>query len=404
MSNHVLHRVLRDFPLLVLSPDCLANPSLPPSKCSSLLNYRGYLSIPLPTSTHHYHIDLRLLPPPTPTSRPQLSLRIDDRLTPLLKGSAAILQQRWLQCADVHAFLLDLKDIVTQLLAAPAASLSSGGARRPASFYRVVVDELAVIGWSNVATVADDFSTLALTYSDTTIPYTHSLTLTLPLSYPTAPPTVRADLPLPLPLPPATSSLSSIYDTFTSSSASLSAYCAVLLHIDRTLLVLDPTPPTLSIPTRRLRVSPTLLCQLTLTPTTPYSPPPQLQFLGDKADTLRLAWDAQCQNWQPPTTPAALLDAIERAVGVQFSRALGVGGADEASDEVVEGACICCWEWRGEAAGGREPDVRCERCGAVYHGSCLYETLSALPTTQLVYDMCLGKCINCQHSIAVPVQ
>ena len=404
MSNHVLHRVLRDFPLLVLSPDCLANPNLPLSQCSASLHYRGYLSISLATSTHHYRIDLRLLSPILPKARPQLSLRVDERLSSVLQGSGAILHQRWLQCADVHAFLLDLKDIITQLLASPASSLSTGAVRRPASFYRAVTDELQAVGWSNVATLADDFSSIGLTYADTVIPYTHSLNFTLPLNYPAALPTARADLPLRLPEPPATS-LSSIYSSFTSLAASLSAYCAVLLHIDHTLLVLDPTPPTLAIATRRLRVSPSLLCQLTLTPSTPYAPPPQLQFLGDKADTLRLAWEAHCQHWQPPSTPAALLDAIECAVGVQFSRAVsgGVGVAEE-GDEVVEGACICCWEWRGEAAGGREPDVRCERCGAVYHGSCLYETLSALPTTQLVYDVCFGKCVNCQHSIAVPIK
>ena len=405
MSNHVLHRVLRDFPLLVLSPDCLANPTLPPSKCSASLHYRGYLSISLPTSTHHYRIDLRLLPPSSPNSRPQLRLRVDERLSSVLKGSGAILQQRWLQCADVHAFLLDLKDIVTQLLSSSSASSSSGAVQRPASFYRAVLDELQAVGWSNVATVADDFTAITLTYIDAAIPHTHSLNLTLPLNYPAVPPTVKADLPMPLPLPSASSSLSSIYATFAALAASLSDCCAVLLHIDRTLLVLDPTPPTLAIVTRRLRISPSLLCHLTLTAASPYTQPPQLQFLGDKADTLRLAWDAHCQHWQPPTAPTGLLDVIEQAVSVQFSRAsgTGVGTADE-GDEVVEGACICCWEWRGEAAGGREPDVRCERCGAVYHGSCLYETLSALPTTQLVYDVCFGKCINCQHSIAVPIK
>ena len=393
------------FPLLVLSPDCLADPSLPPSQFSTSLYYSGYLSIPISTSTRLYRIDLRLLPPLSPKSRPQLSLRVDERLRTFLSGSGAILQQRWQQCADVHAFLLDLKDIVTQLLASPAASLSAGMVRRPASFYRTVSDELRAIGWQNVSAVADDFASITLTHTDSAIPYTHSLHLSLPFNYPAVPPTVKADLPLPLPMPPAAPSLSAIHSVFVVMAASLSAYCAVLNHIDQTLLVLDPSPPTLSIATRRLRVSPSLLCQLTLTPSTPYELPPQLQFLGDKADTLRLAWDAHCQHWQPPTTPAGLLDAIEQAVGVQFNRAASVGAAAvDDGDEVVEGACICCWEWRGEAAGGREPDVRCERCAAVYHGSCLYETLSALPTTQLVYDMCFGKCVNCQHSIAIPVR
>ena len=417
-TPNILTRMLNDFPTLLPTPSFFTPPSTTPASptfCSPLHHYHGYL--PILSTQHRIDIQLRFppatSPPPLHTPRPSLFLSVDGPLYSLLSPSAPTVYQRWLQSADIHAFLLDLKDVITHTLSSsssPSSPSPSLSASLPPTFYPAVVAQLAELGWQHVDSVDDDLRSLHLHAQDTD-GRTHPLTLTLPPSFPASPPTFTVDLPVPFPYPwPSSPSLRSLHSAFTSQLSVLSPYFAALSSLDAACTIIDPQPASLSLPHRRLSISPSLSLLLTLNPLSPHPPTPT--FLGPPHLTqpLHALWHRSPLPYL--TTSGSMLQRVEAVLGVTLQRreveveGEGEGGEGGKDGEGVGGGagCAICYEVRGDD--GELLSVQCGdvRCGRRYHARCLYAWLSRNVRSSIIFDVCMGSCINCDQPISVPIQ
>ena len=259
-----------------------------------------------------------------------------------------------------------------------------------------------------MASVDDDLRSIHLQAHDTD-GRTHPLTLTLPPSFPHSPPTLTVDLPIPFAFPWASSpTLRSLHSHFTSQLALLSPYFAALSSLDAACLTIDPQPPTLSLPYRRLSVSTSLSLLLTLNPLTPH--PPTLTFLGPPHLTqpLHALWHRSPLSYL--SAEGSMLERVEGVLGVAMQRREVEGEGEGQGEGVVEGegmggaGCAICYEVRGDD--GEVLSVQCgdARCGRRYHASCLYAWLSKNVRSSIIFDVCMGSCINCDQPISVPIQ
>ena len=403
MTTSVLTRMLNDFPTLLPSAafftPAASSPSTPTS-CSPLHHYHGYL----PVLSTQYRVDLHLRPSPSPPRkpsqpqpRPSLFLSVDAGLQRLLAPHAAVVHQRWLQSADVHAFLLDLKDLITHVLL--QSSLLSAPLPLSPAFHAAVVEQLEELGWEHLVAADDDLRSLQLQARDTD-GRAHLLTVQLPPSFPSSAPTVTADLPQPLTFAwPSSPSLRALHAHFASTLAALSPYFSALSSIDKDCVVLEPTPPSFAVPYRRVPLLPSLSLLVTLDPLTPY--PPTLSFLGPPHLTqpLQALWHRTPHPFL--SASGTLVERVQAVLGVVVEKRRG-----EAAEgtEGMEGGCAICYEARGEE--GEALDIQCgdARCGRRYHARCLYAWLSRNVKAAIVFDVCIGACINCEQPISVPVQ
>ena len=409
MSGSILSRMLLDFPTLLPAADFFtptsssSSPGYTAASCSPLHHYHGYL----PILSQQYRIDIRLQHSvrsgASSKSRPALFLSVDRRLHGLLSAFASVLQQRWKQSADIHAFLIDLRDVITHAASSsPSSSALSPSAAAPptAAFYRSVLAELQSIGWQQVVKLDDDMRSLQLAALDMD-KQQHVLSFSIPPAFPSLPPTVSCELPVPFPaLTPPPSSLSGLYSHFASLVLSLSPYFAALRELDSQCVVLEPSPPSLSLPYRRLAVGPAVSVHVTLSPLS-LSSLPSVRFLGpdQQLQPLRSAWQLNARHWKG----LRIREELEAGLGVHL-QAKAAAAADAANGVASAADCAICLCYEGDNA--ELPVIVCanSRCGRCYHPRCLHAWLSASVSSSVVFDVCVGRCINCEEPISVPIQ
>jgi E3 ubiquitin-protein ligase FANCL len=382
-SIAVYQRIIRDFPAIV--PDT-----------ADLQGFSGFL---------HVGSDVYRVRANTSSCT---RVRGDAALCDILSTCSNDVRQRLANAQDVHALLIELRDVIERVVSRTSASgtslqssslVTAGGGDLPlASYYEVLLRELDIVGWTYVHEMDETMRHIKLSTTDSSN-RTHILSVVLPREYPDAPPQVYAALPEQFNLkwsPGVT--LASMLDQFRNALRQYEAVFDMLDHLDSHCWILEPEHPIRSDVYRRIALGKHCSLRIELDPRAPTRVIPECRFLGSEAAVgpLRDSLNDNMHLWDT-SGKATLAENLERVLGSKLPEPRNPG---DPSSQDMGLECGICYSYRFNET---VPDVACDRanCAKPFHRSCLAEWLKALPDTRQSFETLFGACPYCEHHISV---
>lgn len=380
-----LQRIVRDFPTVV-------------ADSAEFTSYTGFVRV----RDQHYRVRVR--------SDPAARERVhgDAPLVDAVARASDAAKRRLASARDAHAVLIELRDIVErhESLQRTASSATSGissdggyGHLPPASFYESLLAEIDTIGWSTVEDLSDDMRTIRLQVEDAAR-RVHTVSVTVPYEYPKIAPTVVPALPSSFVLSwSETSNLQTVLEQLSGEVGKFQAFFDVMDDFDEKCWVIEPEHPLRSDLYRRIALGNHCSIRLEVDPRAPLRAVPECRFLGSDAAVgpLRDRLNMNMSTWDTSgrLTPRENLEAM---LEIKLPAPPSEDTA-EADDARVE--CGVCYAYR---LGDSAPDVACERleCAKPFHRTCLAAWLRGLPDTKQSFDVLIGSCPYCEHTIRVP--
>ena len=393
-------------------------------------------------------------------------LQCSNELRRLLRASFETVRSVMRQSRTLDAFVDELDAIVRRLLATPGAAEAAGlpdlaprpvpspfvsSATSPGSstgvagasgantnLFARIADELAQVGWTNVANVDDSFRNLELICTDKT-GRKHTIQVIVPADYPESPPECVLNVPVAargaetgkdssrqqsggtqFPLERGFQAAwdeagrRSLQDVVEQAAVKLDhfvGFWAEMEDFDANTWVLEPARPSRSDVVRRIALRKHCSIEIALKPDNPRDVC-TCNFIGPENITgsLRNTFHAGQKTWDA-SVPVRM--NLERILGQPFPSP----STSSKSDFSIE--CGVCYSYRimaggtvdsGDASGQQEagsgagtllPDVSCESCGQHFHAQCIGEWLQALPTSRRSFNVIFGNCPYCTAPISV---
>eukprot|EP00731_Ephydatia_muelleri_P027424 Em0019g297a len=336
---------------------------------SDKLSYRGYISI----GAQHYRLNITV---PRTLGLKHARLECDWKLKHTLHGFEGLIQRKLEQSRDVHTFVLEFKDLVSQVLTNHPVPLQEPPP--PPVVYSQFLDDLDAIGWEKDSRGRE-----------------HILSLHLSPQHPTIPPICNASLPYPFQLQwHSKASLQDLVIQFGQELCKYQRFWDTMDQLDQETLVLEPERPTRENTQRRIMIGQSVSLVLLVDPLRP-GVFPQCKFLGpDHAVSGHKArLSEQIEKWEDSHT---VLDNLERILGIKFP------SPSKASKETPAMCLECgiCYMCRLD---GAAPEVTCNNppCSRSFHHACLFEWLKGLPTSRQSFKTVFGECPYCGQPITV---
>lgn len=375
----------------------------------------------------------------------------DARLRLILAGSEELVRSRLQSCADVDAFVLELRDIVERIKRSEAPSSAASALERPTPTASIacVLSEVEALGWARVASVDTTLRRIELRANDEA-GRPHSLAVSLPLDYPASAPTCSVSLPGDCTFSSAAATnaaasggkrkrgadssatrgaLVALVRAFEARLATHQDLWDVLDDIDAHYLVIQPAHPTRGESYRRVAIGRHCSMHLKLDPADPCAPC-DVTFLGGESVVgplrrrLRIALDAGA--WVRPARGAARgvrAETLRRNLAAILKTTFPGPSKAAAQSDDVSVECGICYAYQlhpasatgaaataataataaEEAAAACVPDFACQnaRCGRPFHRACLQLWLQALPSTRRSFDTMFGKCPYCSSALSL---
>ena len=255
-----------------------------------------------------------------------------------------------------------------------------------------VLEEIRRLGLERVSSVSADLRTVTLCCGESDSDRSR-LEVNFPLDYPSSGLTLQHGLPSCW-VPP-TSSLTSLYSSWTAALQDLTPAWRELEELDRLCLVLDPASSKQL--HRRIAVNSSVSLYVELEPSNPTAVP-TVKFLGstDNTELLRRCWANNIDLWDDEDP---VLTNLERVLAVEFP---GPDSRDvQSQSSSVE--CGICMEEESAEDEDEVASVMCDddKCKARFHPSCLYQWLLRAPNRRAFSGMLTGRCPNCQKPIVL---
>ncbi|KAL5463496.1 hypothetical protein EMCRGX_G032394, partial [Ephydatia muelleri] len=352
---------------------------------SDKLSYRGYISI----GAQHYRLNITV---PRTLGLKHARLECDWKLKHTLHGFEGLIQRKLEQSRDVHTFVLEFKDLVSQVLTNHPVPLQEPPP--PPVVYSQFLDDLDAIGWEKVVHIDPSFRDWKISSVDSR-GREHILSLHLSPQHPTIPPICNASLPYPFQLQwHSKASLQDLVIQFGQELCKYQRFWDTMDQLDQETLVLEPERPTRENTQRRIMIGQSVSLVLLVDPLRP-GVFPQCKFLGpDHAVSGHKArLSEQIEKWEDSHT---VLDNLERILGIKFP------SPSKASKETPAMCLECgiCYMCRLD---GAAPEVTCNNppCSRSFHHACLFEWLKGLPTSRQSFKTVFGECPYCGQPITV---
>ncbi|KDR06870.1 E3 ubiquitin-protein ligase FANCL isoform X2 [Zootermopsis nevadensis] len=328
-----------------------------------------------------------------------LSIRCSWELSVILQGHEKNLNEWTKSCSSLFAYLECLQNLIMKCLeAGTAASLLHSDHHLLVKTYKHIISELEVLGLDHVLHVSSSLNEVKLQTVDQA-GRNHILNLSLGMNYPSSPPVIHADLPEQLVRNIKTgSSLAAIYKSFVQQVSGLQMFWEVLDEVDRECWVIDPDNPTRKDMYRRIVIGSNVSIQITVDPFNA-TKRPDIKFLGSERAIIpfKKSLTEKFQFW---SSDDGFIQNLKFVLGLSgFPAAPADTGHPQ--DLLHQGECAICFMARLE---GELPSQACdnEKCGMLYHLSCLFEWLQTLPTSNKSFNYVHGECPNCSMAISCP--
>ncbi|KAI9144810.1 WD-repeat region-domain-containing protein [Paraphysoderma sedebokerense] len=370
-----------------------------PSDSHSLL-YHGVISL----NDNEFRFRI-LCPSSNPHSRTTNLANAKIKVCPKLKAlipkeTLHTIKQRLALFSTVEEFAIDFKELLERII--PPASFETP------KYHSVLIDELDHIGWQRVRDIDKSLDKFSIELRDQA-QRKHIVRIQLPTQYPLVPPICQADLPDPIPIKwTSTSRLIDILQIYQEALQRYQELWNLLDELDANTIQLLQQPSRAST-VRRFSLGNACAIQLQLDPHDPRSFPLQLQLFGPESrlSPIKSAINSKRGDWLPNlSTYANLLKLLPIPVPAPPSH----GNADVATRESAIGTaisteveCPICTEYMNEYT-NEIPDHSCqnERCGSLYHRSCLKEYLQGT-STRISFNTIFGQCpgVGCNATITL---
>eukprot|EP00241_Pyramimonas_parkeae_P017937 CAMPEP_0114313964 /NCGR_PEP_ID=MMETSP0059-20121206/21485_1 /TAXON_ID=36894 /ORGANISM="Pyramimonas parkeae, Strain CCMP726" /LENGTH=378 /DNA_ID=CAMNT_0001438933 /DNA_START=384 /DNA_END=1520 /DNA_ORIENTATION=+ len=302
-----------------------------------------------------------------------------------------VLKARLGDSPDMHAYLVELRELVERILRQDAAP-----AKPAPRMYATLLAELDQLGWNALLDLHPTLTSLRLRATDGA-QRTHVLEVDLPAAYPDKPPVFTADLPEPLVLEWQPGwGIKHALEAFHVAVARYQDLWESLEDLDAHAWVQDGDSLPRSATHRRVALGGHASLLLDLDPRAPKQPP-TCRFLGaeSRVNSLRAKYFERLPRWNA--------DKLLRA-NLEMVLEMQLPTADTYDLGDISGDCAICYAYQLPMEDGVcVPEHACDNaaCGRPYHAPCLREWLRANTATRQSFNTFFGACPYCLHPITV---
>lgn len=286
--------------------------------------------------------------------------------------------------------------------------------------------DIESLGWNAVTSMSDDLRRLSFTLEDTS-KRSHDVIITLPETYPDGIPQCQLALPDKVDFQwKKSNSLHAILNELRAVLDRYDAVWSVLEDMDRHCVVIDPTKPTFEHNYRRIYLRKGTggdewvenQCSLmyTVNLERPFAMG-ELLLVGPTAqkEELERQMNAHIRDWCDCRSgvSARRMDVVPR-INIETLLQISLPEPSETSISQYEIECAICYSCRFARLFTRRykledhgktflPDKSCpnEKCGRVFHYTCLLDMMRSNPTTKQSFNTLYGYCPYCQTPISI---
>ncbi|KAK8898642.1 hypothetical protein M9Y10_000934 [Tritrichomonas musculus] len=328
-------------------------------------------------------------------SRDPLYFEAESKLAELLHGKEQYLQMELQRSQSIDSFCERILHFISKL--APSNLVNQ--VQAPASFYRRILDEVRNIGWDYVTKIDPTLEFIEITLTDE---FDHKINIRFDLdgaSFPRTPPKVTSNLPIPVRFDwdPMSSKLSNIVDLHKNAIQVFQPFWSQLEDLDSQTCVIEPREPSLNCCLRRIVVSNFLQIQIEINPLKPLNVPKIIFFGAEQA--CKEMRERFMSNSNTNSTVwnynRSLRENLEAALGVPLKK------RDDDAFAETDFECGICYT---ERLGAELPEIICEKCGKMFHRSCLLDWLRSRPKQEHSFQVVYGTCPFCDAPIQCAIE